>query len=166
MSLSNRRTVLSALMLGGGLGLSGCFRPMLAEDSAAADIAGRIALPVVDGRFGYFLTKSLEERLGVPSDLKWTLTVSHQVRSSGLAVAQDNSVTRITLTATADWFLKDRSTGAVVLQDQTVSRSGYNATTSLFATRQAEQDVRRRLARDLGERIARRIQANAEDLNA
>lgn len=164
MSLSDRRAFLSVLMMGTGLTMSGCFRPMLAAGGSASSLLGKVSLPAIDGRFGYFLSKSLEDRLGAPAETAWTLSVSHRIQRSDLAVSSDNSVTRITLTAIANWTLRQRSNGAVVLSDQVVVRSGYNATTSLFATRQAKQDIERRLARDIGERIARRIQANAEDL--
>lgn len=132
---------------------------MLAEGGGQAELRGRIAMPKIDGRFGYFLSKSLEDRLGETQQADWVLEVSSNVTRNGLAVAQDNSVTRITLLARTDWVLRKRSTGAVVLEDTATSQSGFNATTSLFATRQTEQDVERRLARDIGERISRRIYA-------
>ena len=48
-----------------------------------------------------------------------------------------------------------------VLRDRSVSQSGYNSTASLFATRAAKLDIESRLARDLGERIARSLLARA-----
>ena len=166
MSSSDRRTVLTSLLcLSAPFILGGCFRPMLAEGGAPRGLRGRIAMPEIDGRFGYFLTKSLEDRLGEETSPEWVLSVSPTITRQGLAVAQDNSVTRITLFAQANWELRRRSNGAVVLKDQTNSQSGFNATTSLFATRQTEQDIERRLARDIGERIARRIYAKAEELD-
>lgn len=165
MSLFSRRKAFAGMIgLSAGLLLAGCFRPMLAEGSLPAELRGRVALPEIDGRFGYFLSKSLEDRLGEVTDAKWVLSVRSNVKRQGLAVAQDNSVTRITLFAQADWELRRRSNGEVVLKDKANSQSGFNATTSLFATRQTEQDVERRLARDIGERIARRIYAKAGEL--
>ncbi len=166
MSLSDRRTFLLGLFgISAPLILAGCFRPMLAEGEASAAVRGRVAFPAINGRFEYFLSKSLEDRLGETTEAEWVLSARSNITRQGLAVAQDNSVTRITLIATTDWELRRRSTGAVVLTDQTVSQSGFNATTSLFATRQTEQDIERRLARDIGERIARRIYAKAGALN-
>ena len=162
MSLSDRRRLI--LGLAGGTAaslLSGCFRPMLAEGSDQASLRGRISLPEIDGRFGYFLYRSLEDRLGKPDETEWMLEVQSRVTKQGFAVAQDNSVTRFTLTAVADWKLRKRSTGKVVLSERSTSQSGFSATTSPFATRQTEQDIERRLARDIGERISRRIYARA-----
>lgn len=165
MSSFDRRVFArSALALGSTLLLGGCFKPMLAEDNEASDIRGRIAFPAVDGRFGYFLNKTLEDRLGKEQDTDWVLRVAHTFREQNVAVSTDNSVTRITLSVETNWSLRQRSNGAVVLQDTAITLAGYSATTSLFATRQTRQDVERRLARDIGERISRRIYAGAGKL--
>ena len=163
MSSSDRRHVL-ALLGASTIALSGCFRPMLAEGGSSAAVRGRIAFPEIDGRFGYFLGKSLEEQLGRPSDPVYRLVVTTSLEESGLAVSTDNAVTRVSLLATATWQLWQDGKDTPVLEDQAFSRSGYNATTSLFATRQTRRDIERRLARDLGERIARVIQARAGQL--
>lgn len=160
MLSSDRRSLLSfGLVLVGTTALGGCFRPMLADGSHQTELRGRVALPEIDGRFGYFLSKSLEDQLGETTQVDWVLEANSKITRRGLAVAQNNAVTRITLLAQTDWVLRKRSTGAVVLSDTTTSQSGFNATTSLFASRQTEQDVERRLARDTGERISRRIYA-------
>ncbi|MEM9061926.1 MAG: LPS assembly lipoprotein LptE [Pseudomonadota bacterium] len=165
MSSPDRRWILRAALVPAILPLAGCFRPMLAEGSAGRGVVGRVAFPNTDDRFGYFLVKSLGDRLGEPGETDWSLTVQNRITDSDQAIAQDNSVTRVTVTAVSRWQLRRRSNGEVVLSDTAISQSGYNATTSLFATRQAELDIERRLARDIGERIARRILANAETLD-
>ena len=167
--VSQRRAVLClggklalAGMLGGALG--GCLRPMLAEDSPSADMIGRIRLPEFNDRFGYNLDASLRERLGRTEVEEFRLEVETEVKSSGLAIAQDNAVTRIRLTAAADWKLYRAKSREPVLRGQAVSQSGYNSTASLFATRAAKLDIERRLARDLGERIARSVLSQAGGL--
>ena len=137
---------------------------MLAKDDSPAEIRGRIAFPAVDDRFDYFLNKSLEDRLGEVQQADWALSVSHIFREQNVAVSTDNSVTRITLSVETTWSLRQRSNGAVVLRDKARTLAGYSATTSLFATRQTRQDIERRLARDIGERISRRIYASADKL--
>ena len=160
MSWSDRRAVLGALA---GLPLltAGCFRPMLAEGGAAAGVLGKVKLPEIDGRFGYFLVKSLEDRLGRPGSTEFRLDVTTSITEQGIAVAQDNSVTRITLVAEADWSLWREGESVPLLRNSEVSQSGYGATSSLYATRQTRRDIERRLARDLGERIARAVLAQA-----
>ena len=83
-----------------------------------------------------------------------------------LAIAKDNAVTRISLAATADWALYRDGSAESVLNGRTVSHSGYSSTASLFATRAVKLDIERRLARDLGERIARALFARAGQLAA
>lgn len=158
----SRRTILGLA----GLPLAGCFRPMLAQDGAASGLLVRIALPEIDGRFGYFLTKRLEDRLGRPEAPEYRLAVRTNIAERGIAVAQDNSVTRVTLTATAEWSLSRRAERTPILQDVATNQSGYNATSSQFATRQVRLDVERRLAQDLAERIARVILARAETISS
>ncbi len=175
MSSSDRRQVLTRLggmvLLGGSLmgSLGGCFRPMLAESSPSAKLVGRVRLPKFDGRFGYHLNDSLRDRLGRPNAEEYRLEVKTDITKSDLAIAQDNAVTRISLTATADWALYRVDGGedaGPVLRGRAVSQTGYNSTASLFATRAAKLDIERRLARDLGERIARSLLARAGSILA
>lgn len=163
MSSSDRRGVLAGLAV---LALGGCFRPMLREDGAAGALRHRIALPEVDGRFGYFLVQSLADRLGDPVDPEFRLELTTSIDEHGLAVAPDDAVTRISLLAKASWSLWRRGGAEPVLRDVAVSQSGYSATASLFATRTTRRDIEERLARDLGRRIARTILARADELDA
>jgi LPS-assembly lipoprotein len=168
-SVSRRRAVLrlgSKLALAGLLGgsLGGCLRPMLAEDSPSADLIGRIRLPEFSDRFGYNLDTSLRERLGRTEVEEFRLVVETNIKRSGLAISQDSAVTRIRLTATADWKLFRVKNREPVMRGRAVSQSGYNSTASLFATRSAKLDIERRLARDLGERIARSVLSQAGGL--
>ncbi len=153
-----------ALLAGLPLALAGCFRPMLAEGTGADSLRGRIALPAVDGRIGYHLSRRLEARLGRPDRPDLRLEVALSTRDQGLAITQDNSVTRRQVTATAEWRLIPVAGGAPLLSRRQVARSGYNATTSLYASRVAARTVERRLAEDLAERIAREILAVAPAL--
>ena len=165
MSLSDRRVVVLGL-IAGTLSVSGCLRPMLAKDSTAVQLRHRIALPEIDGRFDYFLSKALADRLGRPKNPDYRLDIVTEVSEQGLAIAQDNSVTRVTLLAQASWALWRDGSSAPLLTDNLEVQSGYNATTSLYATRQVRRDVERRLARELGERISRSILAQSGQLGA
>lgn len=161
MSLSDRR---AALALIGAFALGGCFRPMLREDSAARSLRHRIALPEVDGRFGYFLYQSLQDRLGKPIDPEYRLEITMKLEDQGLAVAEDDAITRIGLVAKAKWQLLRISEEEVVLSGRVDSQSGYSATGSLFATRVARRNIEERLAEDVGERVARSIMGRAAEI--
>ncbi|MEM1163897.1 MAG: hypothetical protein AAGJ28_23445, partial [Pseudomonadota bacterium] len=64
------------------------------------------------------------------------------------------------------WTLRRLSDNAPVMSNDVRLQSGYSATTSLFATRQTKLDIERRLARELGERIARTVIARAAEVPA
>ena len=163
MSSFDRRGLLGGL---GVLALGGCFRPMLAEDGKASALRNRIELPPIEGRFGYYLGESLEDRLGRPKSPEYRLDVRTSLTERGLAVAQNNAVTRVILIASASWALWREGEARPVLQDTVRAQSGHNATASLYATRQTRRDIERRLARDLGERISRAILARATTLES
>lgn len=164
MSWSDRRGFLAGAAALVALG--GCFRPMLAENDAARAIRHRIALPPVDGRFDHFLVESLEDRLGAPQEADFVLNLVSEVTEQGIAVTQDDAVTRITLQVETAWTLRRTGETEPLIADIAFSQSGYNATSSLFATRQTRLEIERRLARDIGERIARSILARADELTA
>lgn len=163
MSSFERRTLLAGL---GVLALGGCFKPMLAQGTASSSLRNRIALPEIDDRFGYFLARSLEDRLGHPNDPEYRLVVKTSLSERGLAVAQDNAVTRVTVIAEARWALWRTGEAEPLIQDKVRSQSGHDATSSLYATRQTRRDIERRLARDLGERISRVILARAGQITS
>lgn len=164
MSCCDRRGLI--LGLAAATTLPGCFRPMLAEGGRAHALRGRIALPEPDGRFGYHLRRSLEDRLGRPGTTDWRLLVELKTEERGLAIAQDNAVTRVTVVVSARWQLVPVGGGKAVISDDLLVQAGYNSTGSLFATREADRDVRRRLAREIGHRISRSILARAGELEA
>jgi LPS-assembly lipoprotein len=161
MSSFDRRHLIFAL---GALTLAGCFRPMLREEGSASSMRHRIALPPVDDRFDHYLVQTLEDRLGQPQDPSFVLSVSPVLSERGLAISPDDAVTRITLRVRAPWSLSLPGEDKPLIRDVAFSQSGYNATTSLFATREARLDIERRLARDIGERIARGILARADEI--
>ena len=164
MSLSDRRAVLGGLGLA-LLGLPGCLRPMLAKGGAAANLRGRVSYPSINDRFGYFMNESLSSRLGRTGTAAYRLEIARTITEAGVAIARDSSATRINLLVKANWRLVRVSDGKALMTDELVLQSGYNATTSLYATRQTRRDIERRLARNLGERIARTLQARADEID-
>ena len=164
MSSFDRRRAL--LFVGAAPLLAGCFRPMLAEDSASGRLRGKIALPAVNDRFGFYLLDSLESRLGQPTNPTYRLEVRSRLNESGLLVAQDNRITRQRVRAHATYRLFRTGEAEPILVDEVVSESGYDSTASLYASRTTRKDIEERLAKDLGDRIARRLYAEAGRIEA
>ena len=164
MSSSDRRAVLIGLAGLSTVGLGACFRPLLRQEAGAPEIRHRIALPTVEGRMDYYLVETLEDRLGEPVDPDYRIELVTTVTERGLAVSQDDAVTRVSVLAHAAWTLWRAGESEPLISDLAYSEASYNATGSLFATRVTRRDIEQRLARDLGERIARSILARAEVL--
>lgn len=162
MSSVDRRLAILGVTAVAASAVSGCFRPMLAEGTPASTTYGQFALPDVEGRFGYYLVESLRDRLGVSDAPRWALSVTSVLEERRFSVSQDNATTRITLVATGTWSVTPEAGGDPVESGEAVTQAGYNATGSLFATRQLRRDIERRLARDLGERIARAVLAQTD----
>jgi len=137
---------------------------MLAEDSAGAEIRGKIILPPINDRFSYHLSSELEDRLGHTQDAQYRLVVTTKLTEQGLAITRNNAVTRRRIFATAQWALYPIGSEKPVLHDRTITQSGYNATSSLYSARVTKEDIERRLAVDLGQRISRTILARASQL--
>ncbi|MEL6265918.1 MAG: LPS assembly lipoprotein LptE [Pseudomonadota bacterium] len=156
---SSRRLVLAALPLA----LAGCFRPMLASNTAASELRGQVDLPRVDGRLGRELTIALERQLGRPvATPPYRLEVERELSERGVLVAEDNAITRVQLTAIARWRLYRRGEIEPVDRGVAISEAGFDETASLFASRTTRRDVEERLARDLADRIATRLLARAD----
>ena len=138
---------------------------MLGRKSEAAKLRGRIALPDLpetDGRIGYYLYQALESQLGSPSRPEWELRISVRKREGHHAIQRNNRITRISLRLTAKWAIHRKGRREPVLESRAVSESDYDSTDSLYASLVARDDIERRLARDLGERVALAVLAQAD----
>ncbi len=147
MSSPDRRAVLL-----GAAALAGCgFTPALREGAPARSLLGRVAYVVPEGRVGFTLRESLEDRLGRPSgSAPYTLTANLVIEDSALAITQDSAITRYLLRGTSAWTLAGPD---LSLAGEAESMSAYSATGSLFAARAARRDAEERVAREIGQRI-------------
>ena len=147
-------------LAGAGL-VSGCLRPMLAADGDAASLRGRIALPEIDGRTGYYMTRRLADRLGKAESAEFRLEVDLTLSERDFAIAQDSSVTRRTVTAVGRWRLLPVDGGDPIITGQEVAESGYNESSALYATRVTARDIERRVTEAVADAIARTVLARA-----
>lgn len=158
MSSFSRRAILLA-----PLALAACgFRPIYGRGSAAEALHGKIALGPVDDRLSFEFHEQLENRLGRAVAPVFQLEVTLDVQSKGLAITQDNAITRYNLTGIANVTLTRIETDELVLQDRLRAFTAYSATANAYATFISERDAKRRLAVALADQIATRIASSAE----
>lgn len=160
MSLYNRRKFLALAPL--ALGACG-FTPIYGRGTAAESLIGQIALGPVNDRMDFEFHERLENRLGRAEDPIYQLDVSFSVESEGLAITQDNSITRYNLTAVAQFSLTRIADNQLVLTDIVRAFTAYSATATAFATHVSERDANRRLAIALADQIATRIAGSARN---
>ncbi len=158
MSSFSRRTILLA-----PLALAACgFTPIYGRGSAAEAIHGKITLGTVSDRLSFEFYEQLENSLGRAVVAQFTLDVALDVASEGLAITQDNAITRYNLKGTATLTLTRISDGKIVLTDKLRAYTAYSATASAYATFISERDAKRRIAVSLADQIATRIASSAE----
>ncbi len=161
MSLFSRRKFLT--LTAAPLALSACgFTPIYSDGSAAEQMHGRIALGSFDGLAGFQMREQLDSRLGTATAATHRLDVALVVKSDGIAITQDGSITRYNLSGTAEFTITQLG-GGVVFNDTVTAFTAYNATASAYATRIAEQDANRRMAVTLADKIVTRLATSAED---
>jgi len=163
MSCSDRRLfLLGALALGGPLG--GCgFRPLYGGGAGTGP--GRLFQSVrverESGELGFRLHESLVERLrpvaGAPA---FALTTRTELQRSGLAIEDDDQVTRYNIRLITTYTL--RRVGAVpsaapLATGKVRSIAAYNATPSQYATLVSERQVLKRAATEVADKIVQRL---------
>ena len=147
-----------------GLLLAGCgFEPLYGErDQAVAteSLLNRVAVPPIENRVGQLARIELTNRLTptrpAPTPL-FTLNVKLGESKTRLAVERDSSATRANLTIDAAFELKRISDGAKLTSGSVRSVNSYDILQSDFATLAAEQNARRRGAKDVADGIIDRL---------
>ena len=161
MSLSNRRNFLA--LLATPLALSACgFRPIYGEGSAADAMQGRVALGDFSGLSGFHMREELETNLGPATTATHVLNVDLTITRKGLAITSDGSITRYNLNGVAKYTVSELG-GSIVLSGSVSALTAYNATANAYATRVAEQDANRRLAKTLADEVTTQLAISAED---
>lgn len=152
--------------------VAGCgFQPLARIDSLTtsngrirlADIVYRVDLAREASRFRYYLDREIAKSIDISPESNDTLDLRIDIEREGLAIEQDDSITRLNLTATVQYQLKN-SSGEEVFSGQTVSISALNATSSQFTTSIAERNALERLATDVSQRVVTVLRLNADAL--
>lgn len=154
-SLSRRSALLWALAL------AGCgFAPVYGPAGGGSKLQGQIAFVVGEDRFDYRLREQLERRLGRTEIAQYTLSVETELSESPVAIASDNTATRINLPATANFTLMNAAE-EVLAKGSVQTFTSYSATGTSIATRTTKQAAEDRLAGMVADLVVARILAKA-----
>lgn len=152
---------LAVLILTAGLG--GCgFRPLLkqqAQTDADQSVQAELAAIEVDparGQLGQELRNALIDQLnptslGGPS--RYRLGAVTRTTTNALAIQLDNTVTRFNLGLTTRFQLVDKQSGKFVYGSTVTRTASYNVVRQPYAVLVAEEDARRRAAREVSVEI-------------
>ena len=147
--LSRRATLLGALAMLGGCGLT----PVYAPGGTGMALRGTVAVGAPDSVEAFRLKDHLEERLGRPETAVYDLAVTLDYTEEPVGVSTGQEITRYTLLGQAGYLLTRIATGEQVSAGEVSTFASYSATGTSVATRAADQDARDRLAIMLADRI-------------
>lgn len=144
--------------------LASCgFRPLHGRRSSnsrtTAHLSAIYVAPIRD-RVGQQIRNHLLDEVnphGASSTAYYRLEVSATEQKTGLAIEADESVTRINLTVSAEFVLRDKATGEAMLRGSARSIAAYNVIRSDYANLVAERDARARGAAQVAQEIGTRL---------
>lgn len=149
MSWSRRGFVLALAGFAAGCG----FTPALGPQGSAARFRGAFEFSIPPTRPGFFLTRQLENRLGLPDAPSYRLQVAITQGAQVTGIPSDNVTARANIIGEADYSVVEIATGAVLRQGSVQSFTGLTSTSTTAATRAAVVDAEQRLMVVLADRI-------------
>ena len=153
MSLFDRRSLFALPLI-----LAACgFKPVYGPGGTGQQIQNAILVAEPSDRNTYLLVRRIEERLGRPNPVRYTLSLNLQTQTQGLEIDPAGNTNRFNLIGTAGYILTDAQTGEEV-SSGTVNRfTGYSATDNTVATLAAERDANERLMVILADLVVQRL---------
>ena len=151
--------------------LTACgLQPMYAGGSSAAVAQGLAAVQVPDipGRDGWLVRNALVDRLGVAGEAtpRYQLDVRLDDSLEGLGVLNDDTISRERRILRSRYQLIDIASGEILLDATAGSDAGIDVVSSEYATIAAEQTALENLARDVADRMVRRIALTLREYEA
>jgi LPS-assembly lipoprotein len=145
-------------------GLAACgFQPLYGEHSArsvSSDELAAVQIDLIRDREGQMLRNELLDRFqpaGGALQPRYGLSIGLQLSRTALGILKDATASRVNLTLTATYVLREIATGNVVFKGQSRSIDSFDITSSDFATTSSEADAIRRTVTDLSEQITTRV---------
>lgn len=144
--------------------LAACgFEPLYGEREQSIpteNLLNRVEVPPIKDRVGQLVRIELTNRMTptrpVPTPA-FTLVVGLSESKASLAVEKDSSATRANLTISATFRLNRNGDGAELVTGSVRSVNSYDILLSDFATLAAENDARKRGAKDVADGIVDRL---------
>lgn len=139
----------------GFLALAGCgFAPVYGDGGGPR---GMFTYQTPDTVAGYRLRAQLEQRLGMPANPRYALSVTLSESSQPAAINATGDTTRYNVIGRANWALKDANSGEEVDAGTVETFTSYAATGSTVATQAASEDATARLSVALADMITGRV---------
>jgi len=150
----------TAGLLAAALLLAGCgFRPLYGNPGAPGSTVPELAairVALQDNRIGQLVRNHLLDSLnptGQPVRPRYALEMEMERDRENLAKRPDDVTTRISLTLSARYRLKDASSGAVVASGERRAIASYDVVRSEYANLVSQQDAESRAAQQLADAI-------------
>lgn len=159
-----RRTLLLSLAALGGCG----FRPLYGGGTSGGPgaLLGSVRVEAGRGQLPFRLRESLIENLRpARSDAPLVLAVDVKITRDGLLIEDDDDITRYNLTLTVTYTLRRigaNPSAEPLASGEARSIAAFNATASQYATLVSEREVQARAAKDVADKIAKRLAAAYE----
>ena len=149
-------------LLFASLALSACgLQPMYVGggNSAVAQGLAAVDVPAIPGRDGWLVRNALTDRLGEAGQAspQYRLDVRLDDSLEALGVLGDDTISRERRILRARYQLVDLASGEILLDASAGSDAGIDVVSSEYATIAAEQTALENLARDVADRIVRRV---------
>ncbi len=146
--------------------LTGCgFTPALTPDENAAALPGRIEIMAPSDRNEFDITRRLEERLGQPTDIRWTLTYALKLSRESVGITPDLITTRHNIHGQLTYELVDLESDDTVITGKIENFTSYAATGTTVATLTAERAANRRLMFILADQVYARLLLASDQIN-
>lgn len=152
--MSSKRIFRRTALLG-FLALAGCgFAPVYGDGGGPR---GYFTYQTPETIAGYRLREQLEQRLGLPVDARYRLSVTLSENRKPAAITAAGDTTRYNVIGTAVWTLTDIASGEETAKGEVETFTSYAATGSTVATQAAAADATARLSVALADMIVGRL---------
>lgn len=146
------------MMLLAPLALAACgFQPVHGPGGNGQILQDRVSVDAPTARYGYFLTREIEQKLGRGDAPAYGLALNVTTREERLAINRAGDTTRFDLIGAVDYALRDLSNGQIVTSGKVENFTGYSATGTSVATLASKQDAERRLMVILADQVITRL---------